>query len=110
MKRGSNKAKTRRLHELELRKHRLKVRDQAQEIAGMKRGMQSYEETLDSLCKTHTAFVIACAVKFGTQTSPNKTELTIPRVDVLKLLSQYEVGVTHTPGGETIVGLNRKEA
>lgn len=109
MKRGSNRVKTIRLHEMELRKHRLKVQDQHKELCDLSRENLELYKTVENLGATHTAIMAAVAEKFGAQTGDGVKEIVIPPVDIVKLVQEYEIKVARMEDKSTIIRIEKKE-
>lgn len=108
MKKGSNRAKTAMIHEMELRKHRLKVADQHKELVELSKENARLYETVRNLMKIHNAIIAATAMKFGTQTGEKTVELTIPLVDVEKITSSCDISVARNEKKETIIRITKK--
>jgi hypothetical protein len=103
VKKGSNRVKTRRIHELELRKHRWKVQDQQRELAQAREKNARLSQSLETLGQVHTAILAAVALKFGTQTGRDTVELVVPAVDVSRLMQTCQVTWAKTGTGESVI-------
>lgn len=108
MKKGSNRAKTVRIHEMELRKHRLKVKDQHKELCELSRENLELRQSLETLGQVHTAYMISLAMKYGDKTESGGLCLIIPRIDVQELVNGYTVSAGRTEDGDTVIHLEKK--
>lgn len=91
MKKGSNRAKTIKLHELELRKHRMKVKDQEKEMRILSKENFQLRGSLEALNTVHIATMISIAEKYGAAVGDGVKELVVPRVNVDELTKKYSV-------------------
>ena len=102
MKKGSNRTKTIRLHEMELRKHRMKIQDQHKELCDLSRENLALYKTVENLGAAHTAIMAATAEKFGAQTGEGVKEIE-------KLTQEYEIKVARLEDKSTIIRIEKKE-
>ena len=108
MKRGNNKVETALLHEMELRKHRMKVKDQEKELKILSKENLDLRKSLESLGQVHTAYMISLALKYGARTGAGAVELTIPAIDVQALVNGHTVSAGRTENGDTVIRLEKK--
>lgn len=97
MKKGSNRAKTIKLHEMELRKHRLKVKDQEKELRILSMENLELRQSIDTLNAVHVAYMICMAEKYGSAVEDGAKELVVPAVNVQELSKQYDVLCSRNP-------------
>lgn len=108
MKKGSNKAKTRHIHEMELRKHRLKVNDQHKQLLDCARENQALHQTVDNLMAVHAAIMAAVTLRFGEQAEDGTIKLVLPPVEVGALAEQYEIGVGRMEDKSMVIRMREK--
>lgn len=109
MKKGSNRAKTVKLHEMELRKHRLKVKDQEKELRILSKENLELRQSIETLTAVHVSYMAAMADMYGSDVGDGAKELLVPAVNVQDLSKRYDVLCTRNmETKESVIRIEKK--